>query len=707
MNTGHLLVEDVPPPRVESRGCVVANAFSLISPGTERNTVQMAQKSLAGKARARPDLVKQVLESAKREGIGATVAKVRDRLDTIKPVGYSSAGVVVEAGVEANGFRPGDRVACAGGGYAVHAEVVYVPRNLCARIPDGVALDDAAFTTLGAIAMHGVRQAEAVIGDHVVVIGLGLVGQLVAQILKAAGCQVTGIDLNDQRCQLAVDYGSDRVAKPDDEHTGLQGADSVIVAASTSDSGPVDLAARLCRDRGRVVVVGAVGMELNREPFYAKEIELRLSRSYGPGRYDPQYEEQGEDYPIGYVRWTEQRNMLAFLDLLKDKRVSIERLATHRYPVDQAGEAYRQIQDNRDAMGVLIEYPESASAAVSSRVVVQASTSSSKDSVGIGFIGAGNFAQANLLPHLKSRSDAKLSCVVTRSGGNARQVAKKNGFASCSTDVADLFSDEGTDAVFVATRHGTHANLVAEGLRSGKHVFVEKPLALRAEELSDLELAWPGDRVLQVGFNRRFSPLTTWALDQIGQRSGPISLLYRVNAGPLDPLHWIHDPEEGGGRILGEVCHFVDFAHFVFGRRISRVSAVSSRSDDARIARGNVVVGLESGEGHSGSIAYFDSGDAGLEKERIELYRGGMTVVIDDFRLGWLYENGRKSPAKVPAGKGFKEEVDLFVDAIKRGSQGPISFEDLLHSTRATFAVEASLNAGASVDPDTVSIDPS
>jgi predicted dehydrogenase len=705
MKSGELLVQDVPAPVCRPGGLLVSTAFSLISPGTERATVETAQQSLAGKARSRPDLVRQVIDSAQREGIATTVRKVRDRLDTVKPMGYSSAGTVLEVG-EGCSADVGRMVACGGGGYAAHAEVVWVPKHLCAQVPDGVVAEKAAFTTIGAIALQGVRQCQVAIGETVVVIGLGLVGQLCIQILKAAGCKVIGVDVDEERCRLARDV-ADEVCGPDAaedrvmQTTSSTGVDAVLISASTRDNGPIQLAPKLCRDRGRVIVLGAVGLELEREPFYSRDIELRMSRSYGPGRYDPSYEEEGHDYPIGHVRWTEQRNMAAFLELLRSGKVDVAPLITHQFPINRAGEAYDLIQADRSALGVLLEYPESTNKVVRRIEIRQTGDGKSTDSVQVGFIGAGNFAQTHLLPHLKRQSDVMLSCVTTQTGGNARKVAEKHGFQSCSSDADEVIEDAELNTVFIATRHNTHAQLAASCLRSNKHVFVEKPLALTADQLAEVEGAYvESGKILQVGFNRRFAPLTEWAAAELSKQTGPITLLYRVNAGPIPADHWILDREVGGGRILGEVCHFVDYAQHLLGSRFSSVYAQSLRGGDDRLARDNVLAHLEAENGGAATIAYVATGDRGMEKERIEIFRGGLSIVIEDFQRGWSFVNGRKQKAPVKAGKGHREEVEAFLSAVRSGKGEPVPVAEALHATRVTFAIETSLNTGSPADPD-------
>jgi predicted dehydrogenase/threonine dehydrogenase-like Zn-dependent dehydrogenase len=638
--SGEIKVVDVPAPVAAPGRVLVRNAFSVVSAGTERATVALGQASLVGKARQRPDLVKQVLDTVKREGVGAAVQKVQSRLDEWKALGYSSAGTVIEVGEGVTGFAAGDRVACAGQDYASHAEVVSVPVNLCAKIPEGVDLAHAAFTTLGAIALHAVRQADARIGENVAVIGLGLIGQLTVQILQAAGCRVTGFD-------PAV-TGMD-APQPDT-------ADAVIIAAATDSNAPLELAAKFCRDRGRVVMVGVTGMEVPREIFYRKELELRLSRSYGPGRYDPQYEEHSTDYPVGYVRWTEQRNMAAFLQLLADGKINVA--IAHRLKIEDAARAYEL------AGGVVIEYPKTEDREPRTETI-RSSVVGPLSSVRLGVIGAGHYAQGVLLPEFKRNKDVTLHTVCTATGANAKKAQEKFSFAGCTTDWRAVIADKDVNTVLVATRHNLHAEIVAAALRAGKTVWCEKPLCLRQEELDEILKA--GSDRLMVGFNRRFAP---WARKL---PAGPVVLRYRVSVQPLPANHWVNDPAVGGGRVLGEVCHFVDFLQFAAKARPVSVFAQGFAGD-------NVQVAVRFADGSVGSVDYFDVAGAGLAKEHFEMFGGGRHVVVDDCR-----------------DKGQAEAVRQFVAAVKTGGPMPIPLAEIVASTRLTLAVAESVRTNQAV----------
>ncbi len=654
--TGEIRLVDVPPPACAAGCLLVRNACSLVSAGTERSTVEMAQASMLQKARKRPDLVKQVLDTARREGIAATIQKVRSRLDQWKQLGYSCAGSVLEVGEAVSGeFAVGDRVACAGQDYASHAEIVCVPQNLCAKIPDDVPLEHAAFTTLGAIALQGVRQADARLGENVAVIGLGLVGQLTVLLLKAAGCRVFGHDLKPEAVALA----GVEAPRPDR-------MDAVIITASTTSNEPLRLAGELCRDRGRVVMVGVTGMEIPRDLYYRKELEFRLSRSCGPGRYDPLYEEKGIDYPLGYVRWTEQRNLEAFLNL----RLNVAPLITHTFPIEDAPKAYDLItgKTGERFVGVLLKYPQEVERA--SRPFPGRNERAGRPfhAVVLGVIGAGHYAQGVLLPQFKSNPDVTLHTVCTATGVNAKKAQEKFGFAGCTTDWQEIVANKDINTVLIATRHDLHARITAAALRAGKTVFCEKPLCIREDELDEILKA--GHTRLMVGFNRRFAPFAA----ETRKLAGPLVMRYRVSVTPLPKNHWINDPEIGGGRVLGEVCHFVDFLHYAARSRPVSVFATGFGAE-------NVQVSLRFADGSVGAIDYFSVADASLGKEHFEAFGGGRHLIVDDFR-----------------DKGQAEEVRQFVAAVKSGGPMPIAFDDIIASTRATFAILKSLRTGRAVE---------
>jgi len=709
--TGELSVADVPSPALADGFVLVRNHYSLISAGTERSTVSTAQASLLSKARQRPDLVKQVLDSFWRDGFAETLKRVRTKLGTLKELGYSSAGTVL-ASLDSQGwFRPGDQVACGGGGYASHAGIVTVPQNLVVKVPEAVGLDAAAFTTLGAIAVQAVRQANPRLGEYVCVIGLGLLGQITAQVLRANGCQVFGVDTAESMIMLAARHSCHAARTRTDSglesalaaFTGGHGFDSVIITAATQSTDPVDLATAILRQKGVMVIVGSVPMNISREPhFYKKELELKISCSYGPGRYDARYEEGGYDYPYGYVRWTENRNMEAFVKLLENRCVDVQPLVTHVFDIEQAEEAYDIVTGkvSEPHLGILLKYSEASEA----HPVVPAPqpVSALRGMPGIGFIGAGSFAQKLLIPFARHGGD--LVSVVTSRGVTAKSVGEKFGFDHHSTDARDLLSDPAVNTVFIATRHDTHAPFAAAALEAGKNVFVEKPLALHEDELAQvLEVA--GRRTdcrLMVGYNRRFSPLARQAKEVFQHVSGPLLISYRVNAGFLLKEHWAQT-EQGGGRILGEVCHFVDLMQFFTGSEPVAVYALSVAANNAQMPdQDNVVISLRFQNGSVGQIAYLACGDKLLSKERIEIFGGGQSFIIDDFKQGEHYAGGSRHVLKT-SGKGHREEVEAFLLAIRQGRPSPIPLDSLVLTNVTTFAILDSLRTGL---PQAVSCKP-
>lgn len=699
--TGELSCLEVPPPMLKKNGIIVHNVASLVSAGTEKATITLAQMNLAQKAKARPDLVQKVLNKVKQDGLVNTVQSVIAQLNVTKPLGYSCAGIVKAVGSDINNFQPGDRVACAGAGIANHAEVVAIPRNLAVKIPDNVSFESASFVTLGAIAVHGVRQAEVTFGDNVVVLGLGLLGQLTVQICAAAGCNVFGIDIDQKKIELAIRLGARDGATPDSNElmskissfSRGRGADIVLLTAATKSSAPIDLAAEISRDRARVVAVGDVGLEIPRHKYYEKEIDLRLSRSYGPGRYDPSYEDKGNDYPIGYVRWTENRNMEAFLDMLASGRVRTDELITHRFPVEQAAEAYSLLDGKKQEpyIAILLGYnpdkPQPSTIELSKPRVLE------RNQINFGVIGAGNFAQGVLLPKLKSISDVKFSSVATQSGISSAGVAKKLGASQCTSDYKDILADENINAVLISTRHDSHATIAADALNAGKNVFVEKPLAMNAEQLELVKTAYDkSSKLLMVGFNRRFSPLAVKLKSAFGGK--PITGICRVNAGAIPASSWQQDAEAGGGRIIGELCHFIDLFQFITGSMIKDVFATQVADGQ----RDNVSVQLTFADGSQASIIYTSAGAKSLPKERIEVFGNGSAAVIDNWQnLDLHAPNGRNITKGFNAQKGHAEELQTFITAIKNGGEPPISWAELENTTLATFAVHESLDSGLPV----------
>ncbi|MGA9977372.1 MAG: bi-domain-containing oxidoreductase [Candidatus Sulfotelmatobacter sp.] len=718
--TGEISVAEVPAPQLLP-GCVLVRvAASVVSAGTERASAEFASKNLMQKARARPDLVREVIGKIQRDGILSAVQAVRSRLDQPQTPGYSSAGTLIAVGEGITDLQPGDRVACAGAGSAVHAEVACVPRLLVAKIPSGEAaketpLEDAAFATLGAVALHGIRTAEMKLGDLVAVIGLGLLGQLTVQLLKAAGCRVLGLDINPARAELAHHLGSDAVAVSAADFRDLclarsqgAGVDSVLIAAETPSSDPVNLAGAIARERAIVVAVGTVGIEIERKAYYEKELDFRISRSYGPGRYDSAYEQKGRDYPIGYVRWTETRNMQAFLQLLAEKKIRIAPLITHRFPIENAQSAYALItgKSGDPFLGVVIQYSGTGDESPTLQLVAAPATATPPttapriNEISVGLLGAGVFAAGTLIPAIKSSGHATLSGVCTATGAHAQHAAHAFGFAYCTTEASRIVHDPAINTIVIATRHHLHANQVLTALAERKNVFCEKPLCLSEDELRSIIRAYheiPAAQrpALTVGFNRRFAPMIARMKSFLAPISEPLALTYRINAGFLGPDHWVNDPEQGGGRIRGEVCHFVDTLMFLAASPIIEVEA-RAVGNAGRYSGDNVFASIRFVNGSEGTISYLASGDRSFSKERLEVFGGGAVAVLEDFRRLELARNGRKEiiRSRWRQDKGHRAEWAAFAESIRQGRDSAIRFEEIVCSTLATLLIHESVATG-------------
>ena len=713
--TGEIGTIEVPAPKVLP-GCVLVRiAASLVSAGTERAFSEFASKNLLQKAKARPDLVREVLSKFRRDGLLSTVAAVRGRLHQPNALGYSSAGTIVEVGEGVMGPSVGDHVACSGAGYAVHAEFACVPRLLMARVPreSNVTPEEAAFATIGAVAMHGIRTAEVGLGDVVAVIGLGLLGQLTVQLLKAAGCRVLGVDIVTERAELARRMGADGVCVSADElrdlclqHSGGYGADAVLITAETPSSDLVNLAGDIARDRAVVVAVGTVGMNIDRKIYYAKELDFQISRSYGPGRYDAAYEQKGRDYPIGYVRWTETRNMEAFIRLLADGKLDVRPLITHRFPIDRAAEAYAVITGRRPEsfLGVLITYPGDAEPNHHLQLVRKDVAARSGQSLSLGVLGAGNFATTILLPAIKRIKGADLIAVCAATGPHARQAARKFGFQYCATDDEHILNDSRVNTLVIATRHHLHAKQILAALAVGKHVFCEKPLCLTEAELAEIVQAYgslSSKPLLMVGFNRRFAPMAVQMKSFVEENHRPLVMHYRVNAGSLPQDHWVNDPEQGGGRILSEVCHFVDLLSFLAGAKPIEVNThnVIGPHD----AEENVMISLKFANGSVGTISYLCNGDRTYSKERLEVFAGSAVAVLTDFRRLELIRHGRKQVIKTRfrQDKGHRAELEAFFSAIRNSREAPIAFDEIVSATLTTLRAVDSRRSGTPMLVDT------
>ncbi|HJS17420.1 MAG TPA: bi-domain-containing oxidoreductase [Anaerolineales bacterium] len=709
IKTGKSTVEDVPVPTPREGQALVRVAASLVSAGTERMVVEFAEKSLVGKARSRPDLVKQVLDKARREGLVNTAQAAFNRLDQPMALGYSSAGTVIALGEKMQDFKVGQRVSCAGGGYAVHAEYNVVPENLLTPLPENVDFESAAFTTLGAIALHGFRLAEPQLGETVAVIGMGLLGMLTAQIAIAAGCNVLGLDVDPARIALASSLGLQAVRRDDAvdssaAFTANRGFDVILICADTPSNDPVELAGAIARDRARVVATGAVGLTFPRKVYYEKEISFINSRSSGPGRYDLNYEEQGNDYPLGYVRWTEGRNFEGIVDLMAKGQLQVKPLITHRFPIEQATQAYKVITGKKEEpfLGVLLTYPESVEKLEGLKVVrFNVQTFKRSNVVTLGVLGAGLFANSILLPAIKKAGDIELIGIASSGGLHAQHSGKKFGFQYAASDDDEIINDREINTVAILTRHNTHADLVVKALKAGKHVFVEKPLAINNVQLSAIgdQLQETKNCLLTTGFNRRFSPFARSLSSFFSHRKEPMYIHYRVNAGLIPLDHWTQDSDIGGGRIIGEGCHFVDFVTFLVGAIPVSVTS-HALPNDSKYREDNVSMTFTFPDGSIGVVDYLANGDKSFPKERVEVFCGGQVGVLDDFVSLQLIDNGKRKEKRGSQNKGWVDEWKVFAKSIREGGEPPIPYEQLIGVTRATFAAVESIRGGKTIRID-------
>lgn len=699
LGSGDMIIQDVPYPQLGKGMVIVKNHYSIISAGTEGSTVVAARKSLLGKAKERPQQVKQVIDTLKKQGPVQTYRAVMKKLDAYSPLGYSCAGEVIEVGEGVTEFEVGDKVACAGAGYANHAEIVSVPVNLCVKLDSDANLKDAAYNTLGAISMQGVRQADLRLGESCVIIGLGLLGQLAALILKASGVTVIGIDVSEAAVKQAVDHkvvdlGLTRTAAGVEEQilnaTQGYGADAVIIAAATSSLDPINFAGAIARKKGKVVVLGAVPTGFDRDPFwYRKELELKMACSYGPGRYDLNYEEKGIDYPLPYVRWTEKRNMEAFQKLIATKRIDIEYLTTHEFEFENAKAAFDLVVSKAEPFtGIALKYDLDKTV---SKSKIQTSEATQLGKINISFIGAGSYAQGNLLPNIPETNEVGRVGVLTNTGTTSKRVAEKFKFQFCATSEEDVLDDK-TNTVFVATRHDSHGPYVLKSLEANKNVFVEKPLCLLESELEAIiNLQSKTNKAVMVGFNRRFSPLTTKLKKAVGHN--PMTMIYRINAGAIPSDNWIQDLEIGGGRVLGEVCHFIDYLTYLNGSLPTKISATALPDANQLNDTLNILVQFENGS--SGVIGYYANGSKSMTKEYVEVFSAGMSATLNDFKELKIYGKGKPKKDKIlNQNKGQKEMVTAFVNGLLTNGQAPIPFEDIVAVTKASFKVLESVKRG-------------
>ncbi len=706
--SGRIRVDDVSVPACPRGGVLVRTVYSVISAGTEGMKVREGKLSLLGKARARPDQVKKVLRTLRQQGPIATFEKVMNRLDSLTPLGYSLAGVVEEVGADACEFRRGQRVACGGAECAFHADLVAVPRNLAVPVPDGVSLRHACFATVGSIAMQGYRRGEMQLGETAGVIGLGLLGQILVRILRAAGIDVLGVDVAPTRCQLAASAGAPGFTPEDPALRSAVralpggGVDCVFVTAGGSSNGPVELAVEIARDRARIVDIGKTRLDLPWNDSYMKELDLRFSRSYGPGRYDPVYEQKGVDYPASYVRWTERRNMAAFLALLAEKRLDLDPIITDVHGIDAAEEVYEAIARGEGGLGMLFEYAGMPETPARPTLPVPRSERPRWDMsrTRLGVIGAGNYACTMLLPHLARLDGVALVEVATRTGLSGANVRRRFPFERSSTDAARLLEADDIDVILIATRHSSHASLVAAALRTCRPVFVEKPLAIDRAGLEVVRraLVESGNDRLQVGFNRRFSPLLRELAAVFDVRSSPLFMSYRVHAGRLESSSWYLDAAEGS-RFVGEGGHFLDVFAFLTGSRPVTVSAHALRPPQAAADdRDNVSVTISYDDGSVGSLLYLTHGGTRVPKEELEVFADGKTVRLHNFTELEVYEGDGRRHRGARLDKGQKTEMEAFVDAVRSGGPMPVAIDSLFDTTLATLAVEQSLRTGGPVD---------
>ncbi|WP_299519960.1 Gfo/Idh/MocA family oxidoreductase [Winogradskyella sp.] len=699
LGSGDMVIQEVPYPQLGKGMVIVKNHYSIISSGTEGSTVAAARKSLIGKAKERPQQVKQVVDTLKKQGPVQTYRAVMKKLDAYSPLGYSCAGEVIEVGKGVAEFEIGDKVACAGAGYANHAEIVSVPVNLCVKLNNDTDLKDAAYNTLGAISMQGVRQADLRLGESCVIIGLGLLGQLAALILKASGVRVIGIDVSEAAINQAVendvvDLGLTRNSAGIEEQilnvTKGYGADAVIIAAATSGLDPINFAGAIARKKGKVVVLGAVPTGFDRDPhWYRKELELKMACSYGPGRYDLNYEEKGIDYPLPYVRWTEKRNMEAFQDLIASNRIDIGYLTTHEFEFDNAKAAFDLVVSKSEPFtGIALKYDTERTV---SKEKITTSENEKLGKVNISFIGAGSYAQGNLLPNIPELADIGRVGILTNTGTTSKRVAEKFKFQYCASKEEDIFSEK-TNTVFVTTRHDSHGTYVLKSLRANKNVFVEKPLCLLESELEEIiEAQSEAKKVVMVGFNRRFSPLTAKLKKAFGNH--PMTMIYRINAGAIRKDTWIQDSEIGGGRILGEVCHFIDYLTYLNGSLPNKVSA--SALPDANKLNDTLNILIQFENGSNGIIGYYANGSKAMSKEYIEVFSAGISATLNDFKELKTYGKGRPKKTKIlNQNKGQKEMVTAFINGLLNDGQAPISFEEIIAVTEASFKVLESIKRG-------------
>ena len=704
MRTGQTSVMDVPIPILQPKTALVKTAASLVSAGTERSVIDFAEKNILAKAQSRPDLMKQVVDKAKREGVFSTIDSAFNRLDQPLTLGYSSAGTIIEIGAGLQNYKAGDRVVCTGGNHAVHAEYAVIPQNLMAHLPENIDFESGAFAGLGAIALHGIRLADIQIGEKVAVIGLGLLGLLTAQLLQANGCDVFGFELHQKKIQFArmlniMTAPNDKGKKQTISFTKGRGFDAVLICAATTSNDTVVLAGEIARDRARIISLGVVGLELPRKTYFEKELFFQVSRSAGPGRYDKEYEENGHDYPIGYVRWSQGRNLEAFVDLLKMQKIDVSPLVTHRFQINKAEQAYQIITGKKQEpfLGIILKYEDEKKTPRRPIVIEKTAQKREKGVMTVGVIGAGNFANSVFLPVIKKNPTSRIESICSASGVSAAHAAQKLGIPRIEASIQDTLSNRDIDTVTILTRHSNHAKLVLDALHQGKNVYCEKPLALLDADIQKIEslIRYKSAPYLMVGFNRRFSRLAERLKDALIERPEPLFAYYRVNAGYLPLDHWLHDPEQGGGRIIGEGCHFIDFLTFLVGNPPKSVQT-SSLPDKGKYHQDNISIHLEFPDGSIGQIAYLSNGNKRVAKEFLELFCAGQVATLNDFKTLEIIKDNYHDKQTIRWGqdKGHARAWQAFSSAIINSEDPPIPYTQLIAVSRAAIFAQKSLESG-------------
>ena len=702
LSSGNTKVIEVADPVLRSGGIIVKNYSSVISLGTERSLIQFAKKNLIGKAKDRPDLFKAFLDKAKRDGFLLAFSQAQKRLEKYFPVGYSSAGIVVAVADDVNEFKIGDKVACAGSEYAWHAGKIFVPKNLAVKIPDDVTFNEASFTTLASIALNGIRCVEPEIGETITVIGLGLIGLLTIQIAKAAGCKVIGIDVDERKIKIAKELGIDLaiLRNPQNiqkilEFTNGVGSDSIIITAASEDNDSIELSGKIARNRGKVGIVGSVKLDIPREEFYKKELTVKIPSSYGPGRYDRKYEELGQDYPVGLVRWTIARNMETILDLIHSKKIKIEKIITKKIPLEEAHESYNEMNVSTElSIGTVIEYEKENK---NDAVIIIKDSKPVENKINCGIVGAGIFTTSTLLPTLTKMNDLSINCISTLNGINSRSVADKYKIPKVFSDYKEMIKNDAVELVFITTRNSTHAKMTLEALKNNKNVFVEKPLAVSIEDLEEIEKKWKtSDKTIMVGFNRRHSPFTEEIKLNFKNRISPLISNYRINAEKIPNDHWIYDKAEGGSRIISEACHFIDYISYVTNSKIVKVYATSidKVTTEDKLDNFSIIINYE--DGSIGTITYTSKGSKKASKERVEFFSDDKTAVIENFRTLKIFDT-KKDVSKrnlFSQDKGHKNEIEYLLMNLKKGNRMIDEFELSLNSSKATIAALKSIKEG-------------